>query len=207
MTVKRGLRAIVCAAAFVASANTQAEVLPDCTIDFETTCPDMAPECGASFSGGGTCAFIGQGNCYSSGLRSYSVTPAAPLTITLSGELTGLDVFFADQLGTGQGDMRFFDAEVGGNEVGSTLISNGPCQAMVMPALQAASLVAPVRRVEVTATAGTLWIDDFHINGGPSPFAVPAVSEWGLVIMGALVLVAGTLVFRRRMCLGAEACA
>ncbi len=31
--------------------------LPECTIDFEATCPDAATVCGASFSGGNSCAF------------------------------------------------------------------------------------------------------------------------------------------------------
>ncbi len=136
--------------------------LPDCTIDFEAECPDAAPICGASFSGGNSCVFKGLESCYSSGLFSYKITSASPLTITLSADLITLDVFFVAQ-GAVSGEMRFFDAEVGGNEVLPPLSTNGDCL-LGMPDMQLVGFATPVRRIEVTATGGTIWIDDFRTN-------------------------------------------
>lgn len=138
--------------------------LPDCTIDFEGACPNAGAQCGASFSGGGGCIFAGLPFCYSSGLRSYQVTQASPVTITLSDSISRLDVFFSEQ-GTAAGAMRFFDAVAGGNEVGSPLITNGNCLSF-MPDMQLVSFLAPVRRieVEVTSASGTVWIDDLRLN-------------------------------------------
>ena len=136
--------------------------LPDCTIDFEAGCPDGAPICGASFSGGNSCAFEGLEFCYSSGFFSYKITPGFPLTITLSADLIALDVFFVAE-GAVSGEMRFFDAEVGGNEVLPPLSTNGDCL-LGMPDMQLVGFATPVRRIEVTATGGTIWIDDFRTN-------------------------------------------
>ncbi len=136
--------------------------LPNCNIEFDDSCPDASPECGATFSGGESCVVEGLGDCYSSGNFGFKVTPAAPLTITLAGDLVGLRVFFAHQ-GAASGTMRVFDAQVGGNEVGSPLHTNGDCL-LFMPSLQSLPFCSAVRRIEVTAVGGTVWIDDFHVN-------------------------------------------
>ena len=138
----------------------------ECTIDFEGTCPDFVPVCGASFSGGDGCLFEGLEFCYSSGFFAYKVTPAAPLTITLSGNLTSLELFFSHQGVGASGTMHFFDAEVGGNEVGIPLATTGDCN-VVMPPVQLLSFPTPVRRIDVSASGGpfdAVWIDDFHVN-------------------------------------------
>ncbi len=146
--------------------------LPDCIIDFELPpCPDAAAVCGASFSGGSSCLFEGLFFCYSSGLFSYKITPATPLTITLDDDLNRLELFFAHQGAGASGEMRFFDSVLGGNEVGLPLATNGDCLVVMHP-LQAVTFSTPVRRIEVTATGGALeavWIDDFHVNPLPCP--------------------------------------
>ncbi len=145
-------------------------VLPNCNIDFEVSCPDLAPVCGASFSGGNSCAFEFLFFCYSSGLFSYKITPPSPLTITLSGDLNSLRLFFVHQGAGASGEMRFFDAVLGGNEVGLPLATNGDCLVVMHP-LQLVEFTTPVRRIEVTATGALLtavWIDDFHVNPCPT---------------------------------------
>ncbi len=171
--------------ALVLGGSTIGPSLPECTIDFELPpCPDAAPVCGASFSGGSSCLFEGLKFCYSSGFFAYKVTPAAPLTITLSGNLTSLELFFSHQ-GAASGEMRFFDAVVGGNEVGPPLATNGDCL-VAMPPMQLLSFPTAVRRIEVTASGRAftaVWIDDFHVNPVlPSPADIsgpggPGVSD------------------------------
>ena len=159
---------IAVAVALSSGATAPGGVLPDCKIDFELLCPDAAPVCGSLFSGGNSCLFEGLCFCYSSGLFSYKITPASPLTITLSGDLNGLELFFSHQ-GAAAGEMRFFDAVVGGNEVDGPLTTNGDCLAF-MPPMQCLTFSTPVRRIEVTASGGAftaVWIDDFHVNPTP----------------------------------------
>ncbi len=177
--------------ALVLGRSAIGQSLPDCTIDFEENCPDFAPVCGASFSGGDGCLFEGLEFCYSSGFFAYKVTPAAPLTITLSGDLTSLDLFFAHQGVGASGTMHFFDAEVGGNEVGIPLATNGDCD-VVMPPMHLLSFPTPVRRIEVTASGGrfdALWIDDFHVNPVP-PCSADLDSSGDVGILDLLALLA-----------------
>ncbi len=144
--------------------------LPDCNIDFEISCPDVAPVCGASFCGGNSCAFELLMFCYSSGFFSYKVTSIRPATITLSDDLNSLEVFFTHQGAAASGEMRFFDSVVGGNEILPPLATNGDCLVVMHP-LQSVEFTTPVRRIEVTATGGlgtAVWIDDFHVNPCPT---------------------------------------
>ncbi len=123
------------------------------------------PVCGAEFAGGNGCAFEALQFCYSSGVFSYKTLPGVPLTITLSGDLNTLEVFFVHQTGS-SGTMRFFDAIVGGTEILPPLVTNGNCL-LLMPTKQFITFSTPVRRIEVTATGGPLnsvWIDDFRVN-------------------------------------------
>ncbi len=147
------------------------QALPECNIDFEGqgpgNCPNAGALCGATFVGGNGCLFEMLPFCYSSGLFSYKITPSSPLTITLSGDLNSLELFFAHQ-GTATGTMRFFDAVAGGNEVGPPLTTNGNCLALMAP-LQMVSFDTPIRRIEVSVTGAAntaAWIDDFHVNPG-----------------------------------------
>lgn len=155
--------------------------LPECTIDFEGACPNL-DECGAAFVGGDGCIFAGLANCYSSGEFSYGVSPGTPLTITLLADLNTLDVFFVQQGNAISGQMRFFDAVVDGNEVDTPLATNGNCLLGTMPPLQTKSFSTGVRRIEVTATSGTLWIDDFRMNPPPSCAGVDFCSGQGLCV-------------------------
>lgn len=155
--------------------------LPECTIDFEGACPNL-DECGAAFVGGDGCIFAGLTNCYSSGEFSYGVSPGTPLTITLSDDLDALDVFFVHQGSTSSGEMRFFDATVGGNEVGAPLTTNGNCALGAMPPFQTRSFSTGIRRIEVTAASGTLWIDDFRVNPPPSCAGVGFCSGHGACV-------------------------
>ncbi|MFQ5412838.1 MAG: PQQ-dependent sugar dehydrogenase [Phycisphaerae bacterium] len=152
---------LVCAAYALAGAQAIGQPLPGpCTINFETVCPNVTTVCGADFTGGGGCIFAMLPNCYFSGIKSYKVTSATPLTIDLNGDLLKLRVFFAGQ-DAGTGLMRFFNAA--GAQV-NTLSTNGSCPT-TMPPLQDITLSEPVRSIEVTAT-GTVWIDDFTVNPG-----------------------------------------
>ncbi len=135
--------------------------LPACTIDFDSACPDAMEVCGASFTGGFTCAFEFLEFCYSTGLFSYRVDPGFPLTITLSGDLVDIEVFFANVTGS-SGEMRFFNAD--DQEVGTPFQTNGNCL-VVMPAAQSQVFNEPVRRIEVTASGiGPVYIDTFRVN-------------------------------------------
>ena len=140
-------------------------------------------------SGGDGCLFEGLEFCYSSGFFAYKVTPAAPLTITLSGNLTSLELFFSHQ-GAASGEMRFFDAVVGGNEVGTPLATNGDCL-VAMPPMQLLSFPTPVRRIEVTASGGrfdAVWIDDFHVNPvPPCPADLDGTGDVGILDLLALL--------------------
>ena len=176
---------------FSISARAQ---LPNCTIDFDGTCPTVSEVCGATFADGLGCVTAALAFCYSSGLFGYGVDNVAPpLTITLSEGMNDLRVFFSGA-GGATGEMRFFDAEVDGNEVGSPLTTNGDCL-LAMPALQVLAFDTPVRRVEVTATDGNVWIDDFNIN----PSNIPALSTRGVIVMTLLVLSAGAILGRGRL--------
>ncbi len=141
--------------------------LPPCTIDFEgacsgAACPDAAEICGALFTGGSCCVIDGLFFCYSSGLFSYRIDPVSPLIISLSGDLVSLEVFFANVTGS-TGEMRFFDADK--NQVGKPLTTNGNC-VQFMPDMQLVVFDVPVRFIEVTATGGQVYIDDFSVNPG-----------------------------------------
>ncbi len=134
--------------------------LPFCSDDFEGPCPDVAPTCGANFSGGTSCLFIGLAFCYQSGLFSYGVSTAAPLTIDFTDDVNQISVFFAGQ-GPAVGTMRFFDAD--NLEVDSPITTNGDCL-LVMPPSQNVVFSRPVRKIKVTVAGGDAWIDDLVLN-------------------------------------------
>ena len=136
--------------------------LPDCQIDFDSgCCPDATPECGASFSGGNSCVVAGLPFCYDTGIFGYEVLPAQTLTISFSGDVVKLDVFFGGG-GPDGGQMLFFSEF--DQPVGSALTTNGDCS-VAMPPTQIESFVVPVRKIEVTATgANAVYIDSLHVN-------------------------------------------
>lgn len=154
---------IVCAgvACALAGESVFGQPLPGpCTINFDGTCPNVVPLCGADFNGTGGCIFKGLAFCYFSGLRSFKVTTVQPLTILLSGDLLKLRVFFSQQ-GLAAGTMRFFDID--DVQVDTPLTTNGDCL-LSMPPLQERTFSRAVRRITVTATGGTVWLDDFTVN-------------------------------------------
>ena len=158
-----GFILLVAVAAPVWTPATTAGQLPNCTINFDDTCPDVSPECGATFSGGDGCNVIGKANCYSSGVFSYQVGQRGSLTITLSDDLTSLSVFFAHQVTGGAGGMTFLDS--GGQEVDAPITTNGPCDPGPMPATQVVFFSRPVRTIEVdNAGDDNIWIDTFEVN-------------------------------------------
>ncbi len=140
-------------------ARADCEVLPACTITFDAGCPNAGEMCGAFFDGGSGCEFAGLKFCYSTGIFSYRVDPATPLTIELSGNLLQLEVFFAN-VGPSSGEMHFFNAE--GKEVGIPLETNGDCL-LIMPPDQMQVFEDAVRTIEVTATDGEVYIDTFTV--------------------------------------------
>jgi hypothetical protein len=131
-----------------------------CRETMDATCPNDAPQCGATFAGGQGCRFERKGNCYDTGSRAYKVRGGEMLTITMETDIVGLEVFFAGE-GSATGTMTFRDA--GGNIVGSPLTTNGNCLAM-MPQKQQVSFPTPVHTIDVTASGGPVWIDTFRIN-------------------------------------------
>ena len=139
--------------------------LPPCTIEFDMACPNADEICGALFTGGSGCVIDFLPFCYSSGLFSYRIDPGFPLTISLSGDLVSLEVFFANVTDT-SGEMDFFDADK--NQVGEPLTTNGNC-AQIMPDMQLVVFDVPVRFIEVTATGGQVYIDGFSVNPGFEP--------------------------------------
>ncbi len=139
--------------------------LPPCTIDFEGACPDQGGICGAMFDGGSGCVVDGLLFCYSSGLFSYRIDPAGPLTISLSGDLVSLEVFFVNVTGS-SGEMHFFNAD--NIEIGKPMDTNGACD-VFMPKIQSRVFDEPVRIIEVSATGVQVYIDDLSINPGFEP--------------------------------------
>ncbi len=140
--------------------------LPSCTIDFEPApCPNQGEICGAIFAGGSGCVFDGLEFCYSSGFFSYAVDPITPASISLLGDLVALDVFFANVVGS-SGQMRFFNADK--VEIGTPMLTNGECD-VSMPKIQSRVFDEPVRFIEVSATGGRVYIDDFSVNPGFEP--------------------------------------
>ena len=139
--------------------------LASCTITFDATCPSVAELCGAQFSGGNGCVIDFLPFCYSTGLQSYRIDPGSPLTITLSGDLVDLEVFFANVTGS-SGEMHFFNAA--NDEVGTPLFTNGDCAAF-MPVTQSQVFGEGVRTIEVTASGGQVYIDTFVVNAGFTP--------------------------------------
>ncbi len=142
-------------------ARADCEVLPACTITFDVGCPNAGEMCGAFFDGGGGCEFAGLLFCYSTGLFSYRVDDANPLTIELSNDLIELEVFFAHVGGAASGEMRFFNGC--GEEVGTPLETNGNCL-LFMPDPQSQVFDDGVRTIEVTATGGVVYIDTFTVT-------------------------------------------
>ncbi len=137
--------------------------LPNCTVDFDVTCPDSAPECGTTFVGGDGCKIIGQEFCYSSGFFSYRVGQGGSLTIMLSDDLNSVSVFFAHQVADGAGTMRFLSAT--GQQVDEALFTDGPCETGPMPVTQVVFFSRPVRTIEVDNTGDdNIWIDTFEVN-------------------------------------------
>ena len=139
--------------------------LPPCTIDFEAACPNQGELCGALFDGGTGCVIDFLPFCYSSGMFSYRIDPGSPLTISLSGDLVSLEVFFANVTGS-SGEMHFFNADK--IEIGTPMDTNGECDEF-MPKIQSRVFDEPVRFIEVSATGGQVYIDDFSINPGFEP--------------------------------------
>ena len=137
--------------------------LPNCTINFDESCPDPAPECGATFAGGDGCNFIGKFFCYSSGAFSYQVAEGGGVTITLSDDLNSVSVFFVHQVIGGAGSMTFLDSE--GQAVGDPLLTDGPCASGPMLPTHVLFFSRAVRSIEVANTGvGDLWIDTFEVN-------------------------------------------
>ena len=140
--------------------------LPPCTIDFELpACPNQGEICGAIFAGGAGCVIDFLKFCYSSGDFSYRVDPGAGVSISLLGDLIALDVFFANVVGS-SGQMHFFNADK--VEIGTPIDTNGECD-LFMPRIQSRVFDEPVRFIEVSATGGQVYIDDFSINPGFEP--------------------------------------
>ncbi len=140
--------------------------LPPCTIDFEPpSCPNQGEICGAMFAGGSGCVIDFLPFCYSSGKFSYRVDPNTPASISLLGDLVSLDVFFANVVGS-SGEMHFFNAD--NVEIGTPMITNGECE-VFMPKIQSRVFDEPVHFIEVSATGGQVYIDDFSINPGFEP--------------------------------------
>ncbi len=131
-----------------------------CTIDMDTSCPDVTPTCGASFSGGVGCFFENKTGCYESGLQAHKVQSGQTLTIDLSPGIMAVDVFFAAE-GAATGTMTFRDAM--GSVVGAPLATNGNCL-VSMPSRQQASFPVAVERIEVTASGGTVWVDSLTLS-------------------------------------------
>ena len=166
------------ATAFLILAFFAGPASAQCTIDFEGTCPDATPECGATFVGGASCQSIGIPNCYHTGSFSYRMNQAEPVTIELEEPIGDIVVYFVHQSSGTLGTMRFFDAATGGNEVGTPITTNGDCLS-ILPERQDRSFDVGVHRIEVTVSGlGSVWIDTMTLT----EFSVPVLpARWGTV--------------------------
>ena len=151
-------------------ARAECVTTPPFTITFDAGCPNAGEMCGAFFDGGGGCEFAGLKFCYNTGLFSYRVDDANPLTIELSNDLIELEVFFASVGPIASGEMHFFDAA--DEEVGVPIESNGDCL-LIMPDPQSRVFKEAVRTIEVTAVGGTVYIDTFVATYSQSPAGPP----------------------------------
>ena len=158
---------LITAATFTPQASGGDCPLAECTLEFDNACPDIEELCGATFVGGTGCVVDFLPFCYSSGEFSYRIDPGLDLTILLSGDVLELEVFFANVEGS-SGEMRFFNAR--DKEIGTPIPTNGDC-GIGMPPFQDRTFAEGVRRIEVTATGGQVYIDTFHINEGVTPAA------------------------------------
>ncbi len=145
-----------------AGAPEPAAPLPECTITFDTMCPNTEQVCRANFKGGVGCVIENQLFCYDTGTFSYKVDPDQRLRIGLAGDLNELVVFFVED-GPAEipGEMRFFDRD--GLQVGDPLFTNGDCTAF-MPDRQTVVFERPVRHIEVRAGDTGVFIDTFEVN-------------------------------------------
>lgn len=151
--------AAVLSAGWLAELRAECEEFLPCTITFDDACPNVGEICGATFIGGGGCITVMEKFCYSTGLFSYIVDDANPLTIELSDGLTELNVFFVN-FDSASGEMHFFNEC--GEEVGNPLFTNGNCL-LNMPPPQSRVFEDGVRSIEVTATGGIVFIDTFTV--------------------------------------------
>ncbi len=99
--------------------------LPACVIEFDASYPNVGEECGAMFAGGVGCVIDFLPFCYNSGDFSYRVNEGARASISLTGDIIALGVFFANVEGS-SGEMRFFNANR--KQIGEPLLTNGECE-------------------------------------------------------------------------------
>jgi len=149
---------------WIDSFTVNANAAATCTETMDATCPNNSPACtDVAFSGGLGCLVEGLGNCYSTGVFAYKVVDGSPVEIDFAADVNSIELFFAAEVATVSGSMRFLDRD--GLEVDSPLSTNGVCGGVIMPPTQALSFSRPVRKIEVSASGvGDVWIDTLTVN-------------------------------------------
>ncbi len=137
------------------------EGVNQCTIDFDTICPDTSPACNTKARGGSGCVVDGLPFCYDSGMFSYRINAGDKAEFVVRLPVDEIEVFFA-QAGAGAGGrMAFFDEN--GLQVGAPITTNGIC-ADLMPATQIVTFETPVKRVRVRAIDTDVYVDSLTLT-------------------------------------------
>lgn len=149
-----------------------------CTIDFDTVCPDTARVCRTRVRGGSGCVIDGLPFCYDSGSFSYRVDAGDRAEFVIRGRgaasdgvgaagdgVSDVEVFFG-QAGPGAGGvMTFFDID--GLQVGDPITTNGICSD-AMPPTQSVSFATPVVRIRVRAIDTDVYVDSLTLTRAPA---------------------------------------
>lgn len=159
-----------CLLLLAASRAASAGLLPECTIDFESGCPDVTSVCGAKFVGGQGCETAAdpqQSTCVAEGLgyhlRSTVIENqviADEVRVEFAGEVVALEVFFSTNGSVGT--MRFFDAD--GMQVDDE-ISAAHCRSEA-PGAMMLNFSSAIRSMQIIADGAfaSVWIDDMTVN-------------------------------------------
>ena len=152
------------------SAETRSStLLPACLLEFPSSeCPTATDAvCGAFFDGGDGCVSAGLIDCYATGTHAYRVPIGGTLEITFEDGVNEVEFHFAHEGVTAEGEITFYDEN--DNVVGQ-LETGGDCLLARPDKVSNEEDFFPYAvRATVTASGGSVWIDEFWINPSNVP--------------------------------------